>query len=121
MKIGRILTLGLGVGIGFVLGSRSGRDSYERMKEEARRIWEDPKVQATIHDVGENVRERAPEVVNKVSEGVSDLKDRVTGDDHGVKTSHTSHERDVVSDPGLGAGEHKSDWSTEGGAPRTNR
>ncbi|MFC0582171.1 hypothetical protein [Micrococcoides hystricis] len=118
MKIGRLLTLGLGVGIGFVLGSRSGRDSYERMKDEARRIWEDPKVQSTIHDVTDNVREHAPEAVNKVVDTVTDL----TGRDGNDKDNATpNHKPDVVSDPELGGSEAASDWASEGGAPSPRR
>ncbi len=112
MKIGRLLTLGLGVGIGFVLGSRSGRDSYERMKDEARRIWEDPKVQATIHDVTDNVRDRAPEAVNRVVDTVTDLTQKATGE-----TKHTGHAPDVVSDPEMGGSDAPSDWASEGGSP----
>jgi len=39
----RIFALGLGVAIGYVLGTRAGRERYEQMKSAVTALWEDPR------------------------------------------------------------------------------
>ncbi|WP_202410813.1 hypothetical protein [Brevibacterium rongguiense] len=63
----RIILLA-GLGIGFVLGSRAGRQSYEKLKNQAASVWNDPKVQEGVHRAAETVKEQAPVVAEKVKE-----------------------------------------------------
>ena len=40
-----------GVAVGFVLGARSGRDTYDKMVAKAQQVWEHPKVQQATSTV----------------------------------------------------------------------
>ncbi|WGW11205.1 YtxH domain-containing protein [Saxibacter everestensis] len=81
---GKIL-LAAGIGIGYVLGTRAGRESYEKLKVRAQELWSDPKVQEKVSEVQQTVKEKAPVVQDqaeqafrKASEGV---KSRLNHDD----------------------------------------
>ena len=50
------LTLGLGLGVGYVLGARAGRDRYEQIKQAAAGFMGRPEVQQAV----EQVRAAAP-------------------------------------------------------------
>ncbi len=57
--------------IGYVLGTRAGREQFERIAGQARRVWEDPRVQEKVADASQ----RATSFVQDVA---PDLKDKVT-------------------------------------------
>ncbi|WP_139005501.1 YtxH domain-containing protein [Arthrobacter crystallopoietes] len=57
-----------GVGAGFVLGSRAGRESYEKIKVQAQKLWNDPKVQHKVSEGTEWAKEKAPQLQEKVTE-----------------------------------------------------
>lgn len=62
---GKVLLL-VGLAVGYVLGSRAGRERYEQLKAGAQRLWTNPAVQSQVYRAEQYVRERAPEVVEKV-------------------------------------------------------
>ena len=41
---GKILLV-VGLGIGYVLGTRAGREQYDKIKATAQKFWNDPRVQ----------------------------------------------------------------------------
>ena len=57
-----------GIGIGYVLGSRAGRGRYEQIKRGWLSFWNSPGVQAQVHNAQEFVTDKAPEVVDFVSD-----------------------------------------------------
>ncbi|MDQ0823083.1 hypothetical protein QFZ79_000826 [Arthrobacter sp. V4I6] len=59
---------GTGIAAGYVLGSRSGRAAYEKLKSRAAALWESKPVQDKITAASEAVREKAPEVSEQLSE-----------------------------------------------------
>ena len=63
----RKLTLLLAVGIGYVLGTRAGRERYEQIKNAAFRVKENPRVQSAATTVTETAKEQAPVVAQKVT------------------------------------------------------
>lgn len=69
------LLLATGVAVGYVLGSRSGRESYEGLKRQAKDIWGSPTVQRQVSHaeqaVKDTVREQAPVVQHAVQDNVS--------------------------------------------------
>lgn len=67
----------IGGAIGYVLGTRAGREQFERIRAQAERLWEDPRVQGTVSDVEQLVRERGPEIREKVTEAVRSATDTV--------------------------------------------
>ena len=64
---GKILFLA-GLAVGYVLGTRAGRERYEQIKKAADRFWGDPRVQRQVDKVDGYVREKAPEVAEFVTD-----------------------------------------------------
>ncbi|WP_285242020.1 YtxH domain-containing protein [Pseudarthrobacter sp. fls2-241-R2A-127] len=62
------LLLGVGVAIGYVLGSRSGRAAYDKLKTRAAGIWDSKPVQHRVAVATEAVKEKAPEVADQLGE-----------------------------------------------------
>jgi hypothetical protein len=59
---------GTGIAAGYVLGSRSGRAAYEKLKSRAAALWESKPVQDKITAASEAVKEKAPEVSEQLTE-----------------------------------------------------
>ena len=60
------LILLAGLGVGYVLGSRTGRQSYEKLKAQAQDLWADPRVQDTVEKANQSIREKSPAVADAV-------------------------------------------------------
>lgn len=61
------LTFLAGAALGFVLGSRAGRASYDDLKRQADSLWHDPRVQEKVAAAGQTVKDKAPEVGAKIA------------------------------------------------------
>ncbi|GAA1147706.1 YtxH domain-containing protein [Ornithinicoccus hortensis] len=74
----KILLL-VGVGIGYILGAKAGRERYDQIAGKANEVWGNPKVQEKV----EEVKAQAPEVAQKVGDvakdAASQAKSKVTG------------------------------------------
>jgi len=77
-----------GVGVGFLLGSRSGRESYEKLKTEAQKLWNDPKLQHKVSESTEWAKQKAPQVQEKVSEKAKEVFHK-NDDGHGAGPAGT--------------------------------
>ena len=64
---GKILFV-VGLGVGYVFGTRAGRARYNQMKNAALKVWNDPRVQEQVNAATEFVKENAPEVASAVQE-----------------------------------------------------
>ncbi|MDV8147623.1 hypothetical protein [Arthrobacter sp. B10-11] len=62
------LLFGTGMAAGFVLGSRSGRAAYEKIKARAAALWDSKPVQDKVTAAAEAVKEKAPEVSDQLTE-----------------------------------------------------
>ena len=62
------LLLGIGIAAGYVLGSRSGRAAYDKLKARAAGIWDSKPVQDKVTAATEAVKEKAPEVGDQLAE-----------------------------------------------------
>ena len=72
------LTLLIAGGIGYVLGTRAGRERYEQIKRAATRVKEDPRVQEKATQAADLAKEKAPVVKDKVAAAASTAADKVT-------------------------------------------
>jgi len=84
-------TAALGLAAGYVLGSRAGRDRYEKIKSAATGVWKDPRVQDKVQaaeEVAKDKAQSAAETVKDKATGLKDAaKDKATGaDDTDVPT-----------------------------------
>jgi hypothetical protein len=75
---GKIL-FAVGLGVGYVLGTRAGREKYDQMKAAALKLWNDPRVQKTVDDAGDFVKEKAPDVAEFFSDGAKKVVSQVSG------------------------------------------
>ena len=79
------LTLLIAGGIGYVLGTRAGRERYEQIKSMATRVKDDPRVQEKATQAADLAKEKAPIVKDKVAAAAGTAADKVTpsgGGDH---------------------------------------
>ncbi|MDH6180639.1 gas vesicle protein [Microbacteriaceae bacterium SG_E_30_P1] len=95
----RLLALAAGLAVGYVLGTRAGREKYDAMKAKVSAVWEDPRVARARREVEEYARAQAPiirdraEAAVKAAPGVAkDVADRVssTAKDVAGKVSTTA-------------------------------
>ncbi len=67
---GRVALLA-GTAIGYVLGTRAGRERYEQIKAGAQRIRSNPKVQAKAAQAQDYAKQQAPVVKQKATEAAA--------------------------------------------------
>jgi hypothetical protein len=63
--------------VGYVLGSRAGRERYEQIKRQAQKTWNRPTVQHAVDDVEEAVRNKASDVGARVAGAANDAGSKV--------------------------------------------
>jgi hypothetical protein len=68
-----------GVGVGYVLGTRAGRERYEQMREGAQRLWQDPRVAEKRHQAAHVAMDQATAAKDAVSEKVTERMHRDDG------------------------------------------
>lgn len=61
------ISLLVGAGIGYVLGTRAGREQYDKMAAEARKVWRDPRVQ----DKATRAQHAADDVAHRAQDKVT--------------------------------------------------
>lgn len=88
-------------GVGYVLGTRAGRERYEQIRQMAGRVKEDPRVQEKAQQAADMAKEKAPVVKDKVTSAASSAAGKVT--------------------PGHGSASHRSDLEQELNADSTAR
>jgi hypothetical protein len=90
------LALIVGAGIGYVLGTRAGRQRYEQIKRAAGKMWHDPRVQQQVHQAEDFAREKAPEVVGFLGESAKKVASKAGGR---RKPTDSSPTMPMASDP----------------------
>ncbi len=75
---GKILLV-VGLGIGYVLGTRAGRERYEEIKKAASALWNDPRLQRQVDHAEAFVKDKAPDVVEFISDGAKKVVAQVSG------------------------------------------
>ena len=58
-------------GIGYVLGTKAGRERYEQMKSSFDKVKNDPRVQDAAQQAAETAKSQAPVVKDKVTSAAS--------------------------------------------------
>ena len=74
---GKILFVA-GLGLGYLLGTRAGREKYDELKSAALKVWNDPRVQKQVDAVEGFVKDKAPEVADFVSDSAKKVVDKVS-------------------------------------------
>jgi hypothetical protein len=69
---GKILFV-VGLGVGYVLGTRAGRERYEQIRRSAERVWNRPEVQQGVDTVKDFAKTRVGDLSETVLDGVKGL------------------------------------------------
>ncbi|GGL04046.1 hypothetical protein GCM10007382_24880 [Salinibacterium xinjiangense] len=86
---GKILLL-TGIGIGYVLGARAGRESYDRIAKAADKFWSSPRVQKQVDTAEDFVKDRAPDVADFFADGAKRVVRQVAGNKTTTKSTRSS-------------------------------
>jgi hypothetical protein len=92
------LTFIAGLAVGYVLGTRAGRERYEQLRKAARRVAENPAVRNTAETAALGGRQAASKAFDKVSAKVGDRMPQAVTD----RVRSLREQRDVDPD----------DWGT---------
>ena len=79
MKIKTFLVAGLAGGIGYVLGTKAGRARFEEIRSRTKEFVESPKVQETVSNLSETVKQNAQKLPDPVANVVSAVADKAKG------------------------------------------
>jgi len=60
-----LLIIAFGIGVGYVFGTRAGRERYDQIVEAANGVWEDPRVAKARREAARYARQQAPVVRDK--------------------------------------------------------
>lgn len=60
-----------GLGVGYVLGARAGRERYDQIAGKAQQVWQDPRVQQKAEQAGHLVQEKAGQAGHAVKEKIA--------------------------------------------------
>jgi len=63
---GKIMFI-FGLAVGYLLGTRAGRERYEQIKAGAEKVWQDPRVQRQVNTVEGFVRDKGPDLAGKAT------------------------------------------------------
>jgi len=61
-------TFVIGLGVGYVLGTRAGRERYEQLKERATGVWNNPRVRRQVDTARHTATSAADSATQKISE-----------------------------------------------------
>ncbi len=86
----------LGAAVGYVFGTRTGRQGYERLKKQASDFWQNERVQRTVQDVEDFAKDKIP----VVGEKVSDVTEKLS---RTVKSKNAAGSTGAASSAGTGA------------------
>jgi SLT domain-containing protein len=82
------ITLLIGGAVGYVLGTRAGRERYEQIKNQAQSLWTNPKVQEKATRAQDFAKEKAPVVKDKAADAAAAAKSKVSGDSQDQSASY---------------------------------
>lgn len=64
-------------GVGYVLGTKAGRERYEQIRGTFNKVKDDPRVQEKAHQAADLAKEKAPVVKDKVTEAANTAASKV--------------------------------------------
>ena len=71
------LILVAGIGIGYVLGTKAGRERYDQIRGTFNKVKDDPRVQEKAHQAADLAKEKAPVVKDAVTSAAGTASDKV--------------------------------------------
>jgi hypothetical protein len=91
-------------GIGYVLGTKAGRERYEQMRSTFDKVKNDPRVQEKTQQATDLAKEKAPVVKEKVAEATdkatSKVKTATSGSNNGAADKLNPESTALQDNPG---------------------
>jgi len=106
----KLVILAVGVGVGFILGSRAGRGPYEKFSAATSKIWHDPRVQTQIDRTMAFANDRLEDAAEVVTTGTRNIIHRLT-----APKDRTPAARKTTARRSSSSGTAKSGASKSGG------
>jgi len=101
------LVFGTGLAAGYILGSRSGRAAYEKLKTRASDLWQSKPVQDGVTAATEAVKDKAPEVSGQLAEAArragTVITSKVHHDGDAANTADAASREDTATAEPTGA------------------
>ncbi|WP_159607296.1 hypothetical protein [Agromyces humi] len=104
---GKILFV-VGVGVGYVLGTRAGRERYEQIRAAAEKVWNQPSVQQGVGTVKDFASARVGDLGDTVLDGVKNLIGSATKGSGATKADVNRAARDAKANISKAADAAKS-------------
>ena len=82
------LMLLVAAGVGYVLGTRAGRERYDQILGAVTKVRNDPRVQEKTQQAVDLAKQQAPVVADKVTTAASAAASKVTGGDDSPERQH---------------------------------
>jgi hypothetical protein len=73
---GKIMFI-FGLAVGYLFGTRAGRERYEQIKAGAEKVWQDPRVQRQVDTVEGFVKDKAPDLAGKATSAAKNVASTV--------------------------------------------
>jgi len=83
------LMFGAGVGLGYILGTRAGRERFDQIAEKAKQVWESQ----TVQDAAGTVQEQAGRLVEGGKQMMSEQTHRMREKNHRKRPHQESGEQ----------------------------
>ena len=71
------ILLAVGLGVGYVLGARAGRERYEEIKRLTDKFWHSAGVQTQVHTLEKFMKDKAPDVAEFIADGAKRVVSQV--------------------------------------------
>lgn len=75
---GKVLLI-VGLGVGYVLGARAGRERYDQITDAVGKLWKSPRVQKQVDRSMDFVNDKVDAVMDIAATGAKNVVSRVTG------------------------------------------
>ncbi len=108
------LILLIGLGIGYVLGSKAGREQYRKIKTTASKTWQSPAVRSAAEKVETFVGEKAPSLGGVAHTVLGGGSSSSGGSSSGGDSSNTGSSSSSSSHAAPGAGSTDTGFSETG-------
>ena len=91
--MGRKLIFITGVGIGYVLGTRAGREKFDQMVAQARKFWESP----TVQEAAGVVQAQATRLYDDGKQAVTEQVHRLSGRTDALEEGTSAEDAEAAS------------------------
>ena len=111
------LLLLVGTGIGYVLGTRAGREKYDALVDQAQSLWGDPRVQDAVTTAKSSTGSAFSQAQDQVKDKVAEVKDSNSATEGNSSFSQTTNPTTTTGTATTGGA---TGGSTSGFQPTTN-